>query len=296
MRRITAQLTGLSILLLGAACIHDQQDPVALAPDEDAYIRFDQLLVSARKEQLGAAKQYDAPIYKDPALTPALLAVPMVYRARQCGIDTAQTRPMLENFLAAKGMPRPDIDEYLNFYDAGLSTLALRATPEPCGPQEASDVSAMFEEFTRLIAPDAAAPSFPDTLLADTGEASRPVMPPANAIWADTRTTGAGAAASRAPLPWAQAPSNAAVQSGQGETLPWQNSGNVTTGYPSSSSNSGYSNRYATPEPYSPPTKADIRYAVKSDIGTSTGIPLTEDQQRRSSIDATGLDLTPWLR
>jgi hypothetical protein len=35
---------------------------------------------------------------------------------------------------------------------------------------------------------------------------------------------------------------------------------------------------------------------VKTDLGNSTGIPLTDDQQRRASIDAIGVDLTPWLR
>ena len=257
MRRCAARLSGISALLLCAACIHDQQDPVTLAPDQDAYIRFDQLLVSARKEQIAADRVYDGKIYMDSALTPALVSVPLVYRARQCGIDTASTRPMLEIFLAARGMPQPDVEEFMSFYDA-------------------------------------AAPTFPDTLLADAGEASTPVMPPANAIWADTRTTGAGAATSRAPLPWTQPASNAAVQSGQGEVLPWQNSG--TTSYSSSATNSGYYSRYATPEPYTPPTQADVRYAVQTDIGNATGVPVTEDQQRRASIDATGIDLTPWLQ
>ncbi|MEQ9328700.1 MAG: hypothetical protein RJQ21_15575 [Rhodospirillales bacterium] len=294
MRRCAARLSGISALLLCAACIHDQQDPVTLAPDQDAYIRFDQLLVSARKEQIAADRVYDGKIYMDSALTPALVSVPLVYRARQCGIDTASTRPMLEIFLAARGMPQPDVEEFMSFYDAGLATLAIRSLPEPCGPQEASDITAMFQEFNRIIAEDAAAPTFPDTLLADAGEASTPVMPPANAIWADTRTTGAGAATSRAPLPWTQPASNAAVQSGQGEVLPWQNSG--TTSYSSSATNSGYYSRYATPEPYTPPTQADVRYAVQTDIGNATGVPVTEDQQRRASIDATGIDLTPWLQ
>ncbi|MEQ9200420.1 MAG: hypothetical protein RLN80_10570, partial [Rhodospirillales bacterium] len=98
-----------------------------------------------------------------------------------------------------------------------------------------------------------------------------------------------------AAFPWSPATGGAAVTPGTSEVLPWRQT-NSTTSYQQAESTSAYSSRYATPEPYVPPTRADVRYAVQSDIGNTTGIPITEDQQRRSSIDATGVDLTPWLR
>jgi hypothetical protein len=296
MRPFVTSLAGLLSLQLVTACVHEQPEPVALAPDEDALVRFDQLLVSARKRQLSADRIYDGKIYMDAALTPALVAVPVVYRARNCGIDISSARPKLESFLESRGLTTEDRVEFMSFFDAGLATLAERSGAVVCNPQDKSDLQAIYDEFNRLIEPGAEPPVFPDSLLADASEATPPVIPPATAVWADRRSNAASPAARLDPLPWAQAQSSAAVQGGSGEVLPWQQPQAYQSPVSTSAGNEGYYSRYATPEPYTPPTRADVRYAVKTDLGNSTGIPLTDDQQRRASIDAIGVDLTPWLR
>ncbi len=293
MRRLAAHFSGAIALLLAGGCLHDQPTAIVPEPDDNAFIRFDQLLVQARKDQLMADMVYDGKIYMDPSMTPALIAVPMVYRARQCGLDTSASRPDLLQFLESKGFNSADIAEYMNFFDAGLQALQLRSGPSPCAGQEATDFKAMFDEFNRLILPGAEPPRFPETLLADAADARPPVTPPATAVWADQQTTGPAAAPS--VFPWSPAPGGAAVTPGTSEVLPWRQT-SPTSGYSQQTSTSAYSSRYATPEPYVPPTRADVRYAVQSDIGNTTGVPITEDQQRRSSIEATGVDLTPWLR